>query len=109
LDWWRLSPRNELIAADVPQSEERRLYGQPATPARAYWCLAEPGAQYVLYLRGMTGAVTLNLDAPAGTYAVRQYDPRTGAYQALGSAEAIVSFAYRPPDARDWVVTLRAG
>jgi hypothetical protein len=71
--------------------------------------LAEPGAQYVIYARGMTGEVTLDLDAPAGDYAVRQYDPCTGQYRDLGEQRGVTTFVYSPPDVQDWVVMLRAG
>ena len=107
LPWWRLAPRNELVAAAEAQSEERTLLGQPAPPERAAWCLADPGASYVLYVRGTTGEVQLDLDAQAGDYHARQFDPRTGAYQELGAQQGIAAFVYHPPDERDWTVVLR--
>jgi hypothetical protein len=110
--WWKLAPRNDLLSAPVAQSEERQVYGQPAPPVTAYWCLAEPGEQYVLYVRGLSVEVCLSLDAPAGTYAagtyaVRQFDPRTGAFTDLGLRQRTERFAYRPPDERDWIVLLQ--
>jgi hypothetical protein len=109
LAWWKLDPHNELLSAAEAPTEERTIHGRPAPPERAYWCLAEPGAQYVLYARGMASEVSLDLDAPAGDYAVWQYDPRTSICQALGVQQGITSFAYSPPDERDWVVVLEAG
>jgi len=109
LAWWTLDPRNDLLSAAQPQTAERTLYGRPAPPERVYWCLAEQGAQYVVYARGITGEVCLDLDAPASNYVAWQYDPRTGAYQDLGEQRGITTFVYLPPDVQDWVVVLRAG
>jgi hypothetical protein len=108
--WWRLGPRNDLISSGVARSEERQIDGRPAPPARAYWCLAEPGEQYLAYVRGLVSEVDVSLDAPARIYAVRQFDPRSGTFQDLGALCArrkICRFTYRPPDERDWVVVLR--
>ncbi|MBN1640685.1 MAG: DUF4038 domain-containing protein [Anaerolineae bacterium] len=108
LDWWRLSPRNDLLRAAVARSDERQIAGRPAPPVRTYWCLAEPGKAYVLYVRGMETPVVLSLDAPPGRYALRQFDPRSGAWSDLGALAGRSAYAYRPPDAADWVVVLRA-
>jgi hypothetical protein len=108
LAWWRLSPRNELLRAGTPRSGEREVDGRPAPPERTYWCLAEPGAQYVLYVRGMHEPVEMALQSPAGRYAIRQFDPRTGAWEELGVQEGRASYSYHPPDAADWVVVLCA-
>jgi hypothetical protein len=105
--WWRLEPRNDLLACATARSEERQIHGRPAPPVTTYWCLAEPGEQYVVYVRGLMTKVALSLDAQAGTYTVRQYDPRSGAFEDLGQHEGLSTFSYRPPDERDWVILLR--
>jgi hypothetical protein len=105
--WWRLEPRNDLICADVARSEEREIDGRPAPPTRTYWCLAEPGEQYVVYVRGLIADVDLSFDAPAMTYQDRLFDPRTGELRDLGVQRDISTFSYRPPDEQDWVVLLQ--
>ena len=84
-----------------------RIHGRPAPPTTAYWCLAESGEQYVMYVRGLTTDVDLTLYALAGAYSVRQFDPRSGASRDLGLHEGCSAFHYRPPDGQDWVVLLR--
>jgi hypothetical protein len=106
--WWRLAPRNDLLRVAAARSEERTIEGRPAPPERAYWCLAEPGVQYVVYVRGWDGDVRVDLDAPAGRYAVRLYDPRSGVFADLGVEAEISRFSWRPPNARDWVLLLQA-
>jgi hypothetical protein len=107
LAWWKLAPRNDLLRAPVARSEERQIDGQPAPPVTACWCLAEPGAQYVVYVRGLSVEVRLSLDAPPGTYAVRQFDPRTGDFADLGVGQEIDRLTYHPPDEQDWIVLLQ--
>lgn len=105
--WWRLQPRDDLVSADLARSEEREIYGRPAPPATTYWCLAEPGEQYVVYVRGVDAKVDLSLGAPAATYTVRQFDPRCGTFEDLGVRRGISALTYRPPDTQDWVVLLQ--
>jgi len=81
--WWRLQPRDDLVRCPVERGNDRTIDGLLAPPLSAYWCLAEPGEQYVLYVRGLTVSVQLSLDAAAATYVVRQFSPRSGEYEHL--------------------------
>jgi hypothetical protein len=105
--WWRLQPRDDLVRCPVEQGTDRTIDGLPAPPRSVYWCLAEPGEQYVLYVRGLTAPVQLSLDVAAATYVVRQFSPRSGAVEHLGVGKEISALAYRPPDESDWVVLLQ--
>jgi len=105
--WWRLQPRDDLARCPVGRGNDRTFDGLPAPPLSAYWCLAEPGEQYVLYVRGLTVPVQLSLDTAAATYVVRQFSPRSGAFEHLGMGKEISAFTYRPPDESDWVVLLQ--
>jgi hypothetical protein len=105
--WWRLAPRNDLLHAAVARGEERQIHGRPAPPTTTYWCLAEPGEQYVVYVRGLAAEVSLSLDAPAETYVARQFDPRTGAFEDLGVRRDATTCIAHPPDERDWIVLLQ--
>jgi hypothetical protein len=113
-DWWRLEPRNDLVRAGVGRSEERQVEGLAAPPLTTYWCLAEPGEQYVVYVRGLASELNLSLDAPGKTYGVRQFNPRDGTFRELcaqrtqRARSARTAFVYLPPDEQDWVVLLRS-
>ena len=70
-------------------------------------CLAEPGAEYVVYVLNDASA-TLDLGGLAGKAVCRIYDPKTGAWgepQELGTAGKH-TFT-KPPGADDWVVHIR--
>ena len=108
MDWWRLAPRNDLVHTSAVRGAERQIDGRAAPPLQACWCLAEPGAQYVLYVRGTSERVRISLAASTGRYAVRQFDPRSGAWCDLGACEWGAAYVYGPPDEGDWVVVLRA-
>jgi hypothetical protein len=82
LPYWRMRSHNELVHGT-------RVYA-----------LAEPGKEYVVYAAA-GGRFTLDL-AP-GRYAVRRYDPRTGAEVALGTRSGGAS-SFDTPMGEDWVV-----
>jgi hypothetical protein len=114
LDYPRLEPHNELLTAGPERGgergEDRKINGRPAPPLRTYWCLAEPGAQYVVYVRGMTAPLVLDLDGLDVPDAARRFNPRTGEWQDLavepeGEPRSGL-FVYEPPDEHDWVVVV---
>lgn len=63
-EWWNMSPRPDLLK-DTPQP----------------LCLANPGKEYILYLR-YGGIVTLEMDPEAASYSYvyRWFEPGTGKY-----------------------------
>jgi hypothetical protein len=107
LPYWRLSPHNELVKADVQRGEDREIDGRPAPPALTYWCLSEPGSLYVIYVRGFDGPISLALDAPLQGYTVHQYNPRDGSSVDCEIGESVLTFTYHPPDTQDWLIVLR--
>ncbi len=113
LEWWKLEPRDDLLHADAPRGGDRTHRLDPGgrrgqlvlPPAVAYWALAEPGRQYVAYVRGLDGEATLTpANAEGGRYRLRQFDPRTGRFEDLGTRPGRMPIRYQPPDTRDWVV-----
>jgi len=74
LAWWRLTPSDHLVEA---------LGGGPRMTA---WCLAEPGRQYLVYVRGTAKAV-VQLEEATAPYRVERFDPRTGGRISLGNAD----------------------
>lgn len=60
VEWWRMEPHDDLVSAG--------------------YCLAQPGKEYVIYLRN-GGSVALNLKDVGGTLPVEWLNPRDGTYQ----------------------------
>ena len=108
LRWWTLAPHDELLRCAQPRGADRQEIGRTAPPATTYWCLAEPGKQYLLYARGMNEKIELVPEGMGDPMRVRQWNPRTGEFAPLDAAVADGRFVYRPPDAQDWVVVLTA-
>lgn len=106
LDWWRLQPHDELLACATPRDRDGRQLGRIAPPATTYWMLADPGRHYVAYARGLTSELTLDLGRySAGQYRVRLFNPRTGGITDIeNERETETTFAWTPPDAKDWVL-----
>ncbi len=115
LEWWKLEPHDERVRAGQARGKDRNVtlrLGEKsnrvqAPPAATYWALAEPGRQYVLYVRGIEEEVALTTERGVEKLEFRQFDPREGRFDKLGKREAGDEFRYRPPDARDWVVVGR--
>ena len=84
LEWWKLDPLTGAGPMDVP-------------------CLGLAGETYVFYLEH-GGAIPIQL--PAGNYAARWYDPRTGLYVDAGAAHGANWASPAAPDAQDWVLLL---
>ena len=107
LDWWRLEPHDALVRSATPRGEDGRELERLTPPSTTYWALAEPGRQYVLYVRGLQAPVTLTTKGGAHLRA-RQLDPRTGEETDLTAPTPGQPYTYTPPDRQDWVVILRA-
>ncbi len=96
MEWWKLHPHDELVRE-----------GGTA------WCLAEPGRQYLVYLRDDAKGAQLNmtvqgLELKGVVFTAERYNPRTGETESLEK----VSSDRQPvkltvPDAQDWVYLLR--
>ncbi len=84
LKWWKLDPLKGVGPADVP-------------------CLGLAGEIYVFYLEH-GGSMLLQL--PAGNYAARWYDPRTGLYDDAGVARGGTWASPAAPDTQDWILLL---
>ncbi len=115
LEWWKLEPRDDLLNAAASRGDDRTHRLDPGgrrgqlvlPPAVAYWTLAEPGRQYVAYVRGIDGEATLTPGiVEGGPYRLRQFDPRTGRFDDLGTRPGDQPIRYQPPDSRDWVLVV---
>ena len=89
-EWWKWEPHDELVRAN---------YG---------YCVAEIGQTYVVYVEA-SNAVNLDLGgAPAGTYSVALYDPRSGSYTSLPDYSGSGPVTLSPPDTQDWIFVVAA-
>ncbi|MCI0722172.1 MAG: DUF4038 domain-containing protein [Acidobacteria bacterium] len=107
MEYWKLEPHDELIRCNTPRGTEAKEFKRTIPPPATYWCLAQPGKQYVLYVRGLSDSMELTLGG--GNYTARQFNPRTGEFTALSKPNGAAPFYYRPPDQQDWVVLLEEG
>jgi len=115
LEWWRLAPADELLTSKAARTPDF-TDADPVNPKRSrlhppktvYWAMAAPGETYILYVRGTTEPVRLDLAAHTRPYRVRQFDPRTGAYRSLEAPPRLNEYTYQAPDTQDWVVLLEA-
>ena len=111
LEYWRLIPADPLVTSKAARGGDRGGRGPQSNvhpPRTAYWAMADPGRTYVLYVRGTTAPVELDPGARQRSYRARQYNPRTGGFQALAEAAAPPAYRYQAPDEQDWVVLLEA-
>jgi len=108
VQWWKLQPHDELLACETPRGKEGKEFNQTVPPATTYWCLADPGQQYLVYARGLSAAVALKLDPQAGMLSAMQFNLRTGERKDLGEVSSKDRFEFRPPDEQDWIVLLTA-
>ncbi len=89
-EWWKLEPRDELI--NGPGTE---------------YLLAEPGEQYIAYMRGDNGNYSIDLDtSTVATYNIQQFDPREGTYTDVGTYTGNGTVTLTVPDDQDWVYVL---
>lgn len=106
LDWWRLTPQDNLLSSTESRTSDRYLDRRVAPPKTTYWALAEPGRQYLVYLRGCAQPLRLTLDSAAARYRIRIFNPRTGEFKALEDRELKGNYEFRSPDQQDWLFLL---
>ncbi len=84
LEWWKLEPHDDFVREGA-------------------YCLADPGRQYVIYLR--TGR-PMEIRLEAGEYNAEWFNPRTGRRSPAGVAKGPAWQTPAPPDNADWVLLL---
>jgi Protein of unknown function (DUF4038)/Domain of unknown function (DUF5060) len=108
LPWWKLNPHDELLTCQTPRGRDGKEFNRTVPPAEAYWCLAQPGQQYIVYARGLNVPLTLAIEPSAEPLTAMQFDPRTGERKSLGTVAGPSQFEFRPPDPQDWILLLTA-
>ena len=113
LEWWKLEPHDELLTCATQRSAGRnrrvevndRQRTMNQTSATTYWCLAEPGKQYLLYARGLREAVNMKVEN-AASWRARLFNPRTGEITNYPATLQDDQFEFRPADEQDWLILL---
>jgi hypothetical protein len=107
LEWWKLQPADDLLACPKARSGDRQELGRVAPPERTYWCLADPGQTYVLYLRGLTEPVELKATLSGhGSFTAQEYNPVTGEFKPANLDLNSTPLRYRPPHRNDCVLVI---
>jgi len=106
-EWWKLAPHDELLTCETRRGRDSQELGYIAPPQTTYWCLAEPGRQYLVYYRGLRSPLGLALETKTAAWTAVRINPRTNEQVAL-AAPAGDRLDIRPPDDQDWVVLVTA-
>jgi hypothetical protein len=77
MEWWKLQPHDELLSCQTPRGKDSREFNHIAPPHETYWCLAEPGRQYLIYARGLKSSVIVSTPVPLGRLTAALINPRT--------------------------------
>ncbi|MCL4195369.1 MAG: DUF4038 domain-containing protein, partial [Thermoguttaceae bacterium] len=85
LPWWELNPSDDLVTGGA-------------------WCLAKPGAVYLVYLPD-GGKTTVSL--AEGSYSAEWFDPRTGKREPIGEVSGPSWTSPAAPGDGDWALILR--
>jgi hypothetical protein len=105
LPWWSLQPSDDLLQYAGVRDDDGEELGQVAPPRTTYWCLAEPDRHYILYVRGIS--IPIHLQLKNRNFAGIELNPRTGAMRNVPAQFSNRGFVYAPPDEQDWVVMLK--
>jgi hypothetical protein len=116
LEYWKLDPHDELLACEAPRTEDRatqvevgdRHVTRTQAPATTYWCLADPGRTYVVYVRGTKSPVEVKV-SKADAWKATRFDPRTGRSEPATLQMASGRAKVQAPDDQDWVFVINAG
>jgi len=111
LEWWRLVPSDGLIASEpesAPDGKVERGDGRTGVrpPAKACWVMSDPGETYLLYARGTSQSVEMDLGARGRSFRIRRFNPRTGEFAELGTAPVANRYRFEPPNEEDWLLLL---
>ncbi len=108
LEYWKLRSCDSLLRCDVEREDDGRQLNRLAPPSKTYWLLAEPGRQYVIYVRGIDEKKSPKLEeTSAGSFEVKFFNPRTGDIKTVTENIYLKgSFTWTPPDNNDWVVLI---
>ncbi len=90
MEWWKLEPDQKLVTDNSDN-----------------YCSADPGKEYVIYLR-YGGKVNVNLSSSNAIdiFEVAWFNPRTGIGQTKETITGGAEKTFSAPDEYDWVLHL---
>jgi len=108
LEYWKLKSCDSLLTCKAARGKDGRQLNRLAPPSETYWLLAEPGRQYLVYVRGIADKITVNLqDNTSARFEVKLFNPRTSDQRTINSTiDLNGSFTWKAPDENDWVLLL---
>lgn len=108
LEYWKLTSHDDLLTSKPSRGKDEKQLNKLAPPSSTYWLLADPGRQYLIYVRGLAGPVVLTTGFETSQkYNARFFNPRTGEVTKTPEAYEIKEkFIWSPPDKKDWVLYL---
>lgn len=108
LEWWKLESHDEWLTSAASRGEDGKQFNQLAPPETTYWLLSEPGKQYLIYGRGLTDPLKVQLGKNAGDkYRAMLMNPRTGEIRTIAEDQQIDdNYTWNLPDKNDWVLHL---
>lgn len=113
LEYWKLEPADDALSCPAARTADRASRVElgdshltiTQAPATAYWCLAEKGKAYVVYVRGTTQPVTV-AGVAGSEWKAKRFDPRTGQSEDVAVSMEAGNAKLTAPDERDWVFAL---
>ena len=108
MKWWQLTPKDDWLSSANPRGKDTKELGLLAPPPTTYWLLAEPKKQYIVYARGISQVITIDLGKNAeGDYKVEIVNPRTGTVESYDTKLKLSNkYEWTPPDNQDWLLRL---
>ena len=109
MEYWKLNSYDNLLACKTPRGKDGRHLNRLAPPSATWWMLAEPGRQYVIYSRGVSEKIFIDMQAtPEIDCQIRLFNPRKGEFKTLNEKIIIRgNFEWTPPDGEDWVLSIK--
>jgi hypothetical protein len=108
LEYWKLKSCDSLLSCDTEREDDGKQLNRLAPPSKTYWLLAEPGRQYVIYVRGIAEKISLKMEENTdGRFEIILFNPRTGDMKAVNERIDLKEiYTWTVPDDKDWVLLI---
>lgn len=118
IEYWKLEPHDHLLSCEANRTADRqslsklgeRTANLRTAPTTTYWCLTDLEKTYVVYVRGTTKSVNLDLGKSGRhSWHIDLFNPRNGSWKTMPPLTATrQSYSFSPPDDQDWIAVLNA-
>lgn len=99
--WWLLEPDFNATSTFVTAGR-----GTEASTGFVPGAVASDGSWGFAYVPNGSGPITIDRTELSATFTARWFNPRTGAYTAIGTSPNTGTEQFTRPDANDWVLVL---